>query len=167
MSRHRLAGPLLGLGAMSAALAAPTGLFVSLSPKDPALACGAALTPALTFGAPPKNTKSLALILWDQAPDKLTGRWSVFDLPPSTGQLAAVKAPAQHVAGGRAATNETGRPGYSAICARGRHDVYVDLYALDVPSLDLPAGAPLQRVHALIRRHKIVEAKAHLTLEVK
>lgn len=151
-----------------ACVAGAAPLSVTLSPRDPALPCGAAVTPSLTLsGTPPAGTRSLALIFWDQQPRTLSGRWLVYDLPLTARALGAVKAPSLAVAGGKAATNEAGQPGYTAICAKGRHDLYIDFYAIDVPSLKVPAGTPLQTLHALIRRHKLFEAKAHLGWTVR
>ena len=141
---------------------------VSLSSSDPALRCSAASTPVLSFsGTPPAGTKSYAIIFWDQRPSSLSGRWLVFDLPLGTARLSPAKAGALSVSGGKAATNETGKAGYTAICTGGRHDIYIDYYALDVTSLKLPAAAPLQTVHAAIKRHKLLEAKAHLVWPMK
>ncbi|TSA78699.1 hypothetical protein FNU79_18790 [Deinococcus detaillensis] len=137
---------------------------VSLSGSDPALQCSSANTPVLKFsGTPPKGTKSYAIIFWDQMPSSLSGRWLVFDLPRGTTSLAAVSAGNLKLAGGQAATNEAKRAGYSAICSKGHHDIYIDYYALNVASLNLPAGTPLQTLHSAIKRHKLQEAKAHLT----
>jgi len=148
------------------ALAAP--LRVVLSDRDAALKCGASTTPTLTFsGTPPHGTKSYAVIFWDQRPSTLSGRWLVFDLPLTTPYLAPGTASRLDVAGGKAATNETGQPGYTAICGQGQHDIYIDFYAMDTASLKLPAGAPLQRVHAAIKRHKLLETKAHLHWPLK
>lgn len=138
------------------------GFTVSLSSSDPALVCGAQVTPDLQLGAPPAGTKSLAVIFWDERPNELSGRWSVFDLPLGTARLAP-GAPARPAPGGGKVTrNEVGQPGYTAPCGKGKHDLYVDLYALNVPSLNLPAGTPLQQVHAAIKKHKLLEAKAHV-----
>lgn len=148
------------------ALAAP--LHVALSSTDAALKCGAKTTPTLTFsGTPPSGTKSYAAIFWDQMPRALSGRWLVFDLPLTTKSTLPMPAAQLSVAGGKAATNEAGQPGYTAICSRGPHDIYIDFYAIDTASLNLPAGAPLQTVHAAIKRHKLLETKAHLVWPVK
>lgn len=155
-----VAGVLVTLTLLPGARAA--GWTVSLSATDPALVCGARVTPDLRLGTPPAGTKSLAVIFWDERPGGLSGRWSVFDLPPGTTRLAPGAArPAP--GGGKVTRNEAGKLGYTAPCGKGRHDLYVDLYALDVPSLDLPTGAPLQQVHAMIKKHRILEAKAHVT----
>ncbi|WP_309570611.1 hypothetical protein [Deinococcus sp.] len=149
-------------------LAGAAPLSVTLDRRDPALPCGATVTPTLTLsGMPPKGTQSFALIFWDQQPRALSGRWLVYDLPLPAHALKATAAVSLTPAGGKAATNEAGQPGYTAICAKGRHDLYIDFYAIDVPSLNIPPGTPLQRLHALIKRHKLLETKAHLSWTVK
>ncbi|AZI42741.1 hypothetical protein EHF33_08245 [Deinococcus psychrotolerans] len=154
--------------ALSTAQAAPAPFAVAFSAGDTALKCGAATTPVLTFsGTPPSGTKSYAVIFWDQRSSALSGRWLIFDLPLGTTQLKAASARSLSVAGGKAATNEANQAGYTAVCAKGRHDLYIDYYALDVASLHLPAGAPLQTLHSAIKRHKLQEAKAHLVWPVK
>ncbi len=149
------------------AAAAPTTAApfrVNLAQTDPALKCGATQTPTLTFGTPPAGTKSLALIFWDQQGSRLTGRWTLYDLPLNTKAVSPTAATSAQVAGARVAVNEAGKLGYTAPCSAGKHDVYIDFYALDVASLNLPAGAPLQTVHAAIKRHKLLEAKAHVVV---
>ena len=159
-------GALLALSGAASALATP--FKVELSAADPALTCGSTSTPTLSFsGTQPKGTKGLALIFWDQQPGALSGRWLVYDLPVSTTKLASGTASSLSIGGGKAAKNEAGQPGYTAICAKGPHDIYIDFYALDVASLKLPAGTPLQTLHAAIKRHKLLEAKAHRTWQVK
>lgn len=141
---------------------------VALSASDTALKCGAATTPVLKFsGTPPSGTKSYAVIFWDQRPSSLSGRWLVFDLPLGTTALTPFPAGNLSALGGKAATNEANQAGYTAVCSKGRHDIYIDYYALDVASLNLPAGAPLQTLHSAIKRHKLQEAKAHLVWPVK
>lgn len=136
---------------------------VSLSPSDPALVCGAGVTPDLHLGSPPAGTRSLAVIFWDERPNGLSGRWSVFDLPLGTARLAPGPAGQTSPGGGKVTRNEAGQLGYTAPCGKGKHDLYVDFYALNVAHLNLPAGTPLQQVHALIKKHKLLEAKAHVT----
>jgi phosphatidylethanolamine-binding protein (PEBP) family uncharacterized protein len=160
---HDVRPVLLVLGAAVALGSAGAAPFsVTLSPTDPGLQCRSAQTPALTLGPAPAGAKSLALIFWDQQPNHLTGRWLVYDLPLNTRRLTPTQAAALRPAGAQAATNEAGQPGYTALCAAGRHDIYIDLYAIDVPTLGARAGTPLQTLHALIKRHKLKEVKAHL-----
>ncbi|GGR35239.1 hypothetical protein [Deinococcus ruber] len=149
----------------ASALAAP--FSVTLSAHDPALTCGSKVTPTLTFSAPPPGTKALAIIFWDEQPHTLTGRWTVYDLPLDTKALEPVLAGSSRILGAPVAVNEAGHLGYTAPCAAGKHDIYIDFYALNVASLGLAAGVPLQTVHAAIKRHKILEAKAHVVWNVK
>ena len=166
MNRRRVS--LLAAALLSSSVPALAAPFrVALAAQDPALMCRSRTTPALTFGTPPAGTRALAVIFWDQQPGRLTGRWTVYDLPLGTAHLTSARAGSLTLAGGKAGTNEAGQAGYTAPCAPGVHELYVDFYALNVASLGLPAGAPLQRVHAAIKAHKLLEAKAHLTLHLK
>ena len=125
---HLLAPALLAL--LPVAHASP--FSVALSGKDPALQCGSKVTPTLNFsGTPPKGTRSYAVIFWDQMPNALSGRWLVFNIPLGTTKITPVAADSKKVMSGNAATNEAGQQGYSPICKLGRHDIYIDYYALD------------------------------------
>lgn len=156
------------LGSLLVGLARAAPLTVNFTASDSALACGAKTTPAVAWsGDLPRGTRSLAALLWDQAPGKLTGRWLVYDLPVNTAKLAPTASTSLNVAGGLVAKNDAGQLGYTAVCAKGNHDLYLDFYALDVASLSLSAGTALRTVHAAIHKHKLVEAKAHLVWKVK
>lgn len=168
MKSNRVGGLLLSGLCMALSTSALAGGFnVTLAANDAALACSSKTTPTLSFGTSPAGTKALAFIMWDQQPGKLTGRWTVYDLPLGTRALKPLPASSSRVLGAPVAVNEAGRLGYTAPCAAGRHDIYIDFYALNVASLGLPTGAPLQTVHSAIKAHKILEAKAHVALTVK
>ncbi|WP_456831078.1 hypothetical protein [Deinococcus sp. UYEF24] len=127
MKLHRVCGPLLSglcVALFTSAVAAP--FRVTLAPDDAALICSSKTTPALTFGDPPAGTKALALIFWDQQPGKLTGRWTVYDLPLGTKALKPLPAGSGRVIGAPVAVNEAGHLGYTAPCSTGRHDIYID-----------------------------------------
>lgn len=163
MVKKQIVASLLVSSMWSAPACASGHMFkVTLAQTDPSLKCGARQTPKLSLGPPPAGTKSLAIIFWDRQGSHLSGRWTVYDLPLSTRNLSPTAASSAQVAGARVAINEAGKLGYTAPCGPGRHDVYIDFYALDTASLNLPTGAPLQRVHAAIKRHKRLEAKAHV-----
>lgn len=160
-----LAGTLMTL--LATGRAAPAAFQVALDPHDPALRCDSTVSPALTLGAPPAGTKSLAVVFWDQQPRRLTGRWVVYNLPVSTRKLPARPASAAQLSGGTVGPNALGNTGFQAPCDVGARDFYVDYYALDTAKLPLPAGASFQQIHAAIHRHKLLEAKAHLKWVVR
>lgn len=162
------AWPVAILGTLCCGVAQAAPLHVGLADSDPALTCGAKNTPSVAWsGELPQGTKSLAALLWDQAPGKLTGRWLVYDLPVNTAKLVPASSQSSQMAGGKVATNDVGKLGYTAVCTKGQHDLYLDFYALDVASLNQPAGTPLRTVHAAIHKHKLLEAKAHLVWRVR
>lgn len=140
---------------------------VTLQQNDPALRCGANLSPALTLGAPPAGTRSLAVVFWDQQPTKLTGRWLIYNLPVSTRALPAQAATSTALAGGTVGPNSLGKVGFQPPCDKGRRDLYVDYYALSTDRLPVPQGASFRQIHTLIHRYMLQEAKAHLKWVVK
>jgi Raf kinase inhibitor-like YbhB/YbcL family protein len=103
---------------------------------------GADVSPSLEWAGQPPETRSLALIVDDpDAPGGTWNHWLLYDLSPSVQTLAQGFRPGKAGASG---TNDFGHEGYSGPCPpRGRspHRYYFKLYALDVPSLGLAAGA--------------------------
>ncbi len=138
------------------ALAAP--FTVTLSPADPALKCGSKAALNLQVANPPAGTKSLALVVWDQQPSKLTGRLVQYDLPADSALLPS--------SSGKTGKNDVGQVGYTPVCAGGQHDIYIDVYAVNVASLGLPAGAPLRKVHTVIHQHNLKETRAHTQVKL-
>lgn len=135
---------------------------------------GLGQSPPLSFANLPAGTRSLAILGWDEdarlerpqppgyARNKggLAAQWVLYDLPASLPGLPAHIRPRATAPNFKQGQNSYGKLGYTAPCAKGKlHHLYFDLYALDVPSLGLPAGAGLAVVHAAIKRHRIQEAK--------
>lgn len=105
------------------------------------------VSPALQFGAPPAETKSLVLIVDDPdapdpaAPKRTWVHWVLYDLPPSTTGLAEGVQLASLPEGTRQGRNDWGRTGWGGPCPPiGRHRYFFKVYALDVglPDLDSP-----------------------------
>jgi len=153
---------------LSLALAAPgftlsSPAFTPAGPIPAPYTCqGQGQSPPLSFAHPPAGTKSFAILGWDDdAPGGLASQWVLYDLPPTTTSLPANVPVGAMRANFKQGKNTYGKLGYSAPCAKtGKtHHIYFDLYALNVASLGLPAGASLNAVHAAIKRHRIQEAK--------
>jgi len=97
---------------------------------------GEDLAPTLRWSAPPKGTKSLALVVDDPdapdpaAPKRVWVHWVVYDLPAAAGELApGVALPA----GARAGSSDFGATEWMGPCPPvGRHRYVFKLYALDV-----------------------------------
>jgi|GEM_PF-1221101 len=140
---------------------------VSLSSADPALKCGSSITPTVSFSGLPAGTKSVALIFWDRSSSGLQGRWAIRNLPASATVLQSVSSGALTVGGGTVSANQVGKTGFTAPCAKGRHDLYIDLYALNTAKLEVKSDIALRPLYNTIHKFKIQEAKAHVVLQVK
>ncbi|WP_441248104.1 YbhB/YbcL family Raf kinase inhibitor-like protein [Kitasatospora sp. McL0602] len=96
----------------------------------------------LAWHGAPANTRSYAVTMYD--PDAPTGagfwHWLTWDVPSTATALGATP-PAGSVVG----TNDAGRAGYLGPCPPVgdiTHRYQITVYALDVPSLGLPAATP-------------------------
>ena len=72
-------------------------------------------SPQLTFSAPPRATRSLAIVVDD--PDSSSGmftHWTVYDLRPDT--LSLPEGADVAASGGESGMNDFGRPGYAGPC---------------------------------------------------
>jgi Raf kinase inhibitor-like YbhB/YbcL family protein len=103
---------------------------------------GADLSPSIEWSGEPQETKSFALILDDpDAPSGTWNHWLLWDIPASVHALAQGYKPGQL---GESGTNDFGKPGYGGPCppkGHGPHRYFFRLYAVNVPSLGLRAGA--------------------------
>ena len=111
---------------------------------------GGNVSPELTWSAAPANTKSFALMMDDpDAPGGTFTHWVLFDIPADQKQLA-------EGAGliGVSGNNGLSQIGYMGPCPPGGlHRYYFRLYALDVPSLNLKAGASRSAVETAMKNH--------------
>ncbi|MDO1529760.1 YbhB/YbcL family Raf kinase inhibitor-like protein [Fulvimonas sp. R45] len=121
--------------------------------------------PAVHWQHAPAGTRSYALTVYD--PDAPTGsgwwHWMVVNLPASSNALPA---------GGRlppgalAVRNDYGQAAWGGPCPpRGDapHHYIFTVYALDVPSMELPAGASPALAGFMIHGHALGKAQATLT----
>jgi len=121
---------------------------------------GADISPSLEWGGEPAATRSLALIVDDpDAPAGTWNHWLLYDLPPSVRSLAQ-----GYKAGkpGQSGTNDFGRIGYGGPCppkGHGPHRYFFKLYALDVATLGLPAGARRAQIDKAVKGHILAEAQ--------
>ncbi len=140
---------------------------VSFSSADPALKCGSSVTPTVTFSGLPSGTQSVALIFWDRSANGLKGRWALRDLPATATTLKSVSSKMGTVGGGTVSLNQVGEMGFTAPCSKGRHDLYIDLYALNTAKLEVKGDIALRPLYNTIHKFKIQEAKAHVVLTIK
>lgn len=121
---------------------------------------GADLSPALEWTGEPAATKSFVLIMDDpDAPAGVWNHWLLYDIPNTVHALAQGLKPGTV---GLSGTNDFGRPGYGGPCppkGHGPHRYYFRLYAVDVPSLGLKAGARRAELDRSLRGHILAEAQ--------
>ena len=127
---------------------------------------GENVSPELHWQGAPSGTKSFAVTVYD--PDAPTGsgwwHWVVYNLPADTQELptgASGKNMPEGVVEGR---TDFGSHGYGGPCPpKGAkpHHYHFTVYALDVPSLDLPKEAAPAMVGFNLHFHTL--AKAELT----
>jgi Raf kinase inhibitor-like YbhB/YbcL family protein len=110
------------------------------------------VSPELNWSEAPANTQSYALIMDDpDAPGGTFTHWVLFDLPADQKQLAEGIGPI-----GVSGNNGLSQIGYMGPCPpSGIHRYYFRLYALDVPSLNLKAGASRGDVEAAMKGYVI------------
>ena len=124
---------------------------------------GANTNPPLAFSDVPVKTKSLALIMDDpDIPDfakekfkvRVWDHWVVFNILPSTKEVAEGKNPS-----GVLGRNTGGKNAYGGPCPPDKeHRYFFKLYALDT-ELDLPEGSTKADVEKAMKGHILAEAK--------
>ena len=123
---------------------------------------GQDVSPALTWGEPPVETQSFALIVDDpDAPVGVFTHWVIFNIPSDSRQLAeAIPTQAQLPSGALQGKNDFGRIGYGGPCPPSGHPhrYRFTVYALD-QSLDLDAGASKKQVLDAMRGHILAQGQ--------
>lgn len=123
------------------------------------------LSPALVWRGLPAKTQSLALIVDDpdapdpQAPKMTWVHWVLYNLPPTTAELAEGVPARQLPAGTLQGLNDWSRTGYGGPCPPiGRHRYFHKLYALDVmlPDLKHPGKGALEKA---MQGHVLAQAE--------
>ena len=119
----------------------------------------------LDWSGAPSAARSFAVTMFD--PDAPTGsgfwHWLVWDIPAGTKQLTSAL-PAGAVAG----TDSAGVTGYLGPCPPAgdiTHHYQITVYALNVPSLDLPSSTPATITTFEMRSHII--GYARMTVDAK
>ena len=123
---------------------------------------GQDVSPVLTWGEPPAETQSFALIMDDpDAPVGVFTHWVLFNLPAdSCGLSEAVPTQPQLPDGSLQGENDFGKIGYGGPCPPpGRpHRYQFTLYALD-QTLDLKAGASKKQVIDAMQGHILAQGR--------
>lgn len=126
-------------------------------------------SPALTWTAGPEGTLSYAIVMHD--PDAPTGvgffHWIVVDMPATTTSLAENAAGTEGAmpAGAIQAYTDFGGPGYGGPCPPpgAPHRYEITVYALDVPSLGVQAGATGALTRFMLAGHTLALGRAVAT----
>jgi Raf kinase inhibitor-like YbhB/YbcL family protein len=126
-------------------------------------------SPALTWTAGPEGTQSYAIVMHD--PDAPTGvgffHWIVVDLPAGTTSLVdnAARAEGAMPAGAIQTYTDFGANGYGGPCPPpgAPHRYEITVYALDVPSLGVPAGATGALTRFMLAGHTLALGRAVAT----
>jgi len=123
---------------------------------------GQDVSPALSWGEPPADTRSFVLIVDDpDAPGGVFTHWVLLNLPAGSRELPeAVPAKAQLPNGSVQGKNDFGKIGYGGPCPpSGRpHRYRFTLYALD-KALDLKAGASKTKVIGAMQGHILAQGQ--------
>jgi Raf kinase inhibitor-like YbhB/YbcL family protein len=117
---------------------------------------GANVSPELRWADAPANTRSFALIVDDPDAPVGTFTWVLFDIPADRSSLAEGASTV-----GMAGKNDFGRAGYGGPCpprGHGPHRYTFTLYALDIASLKLKAGAGRREIETALRGHILAQA---------
>jgi Raf kinase inhibitor-like YbhB/YbcL family protein len=117
---------------------------------------GQDISPPLTWGEPPSETQSFALIMDDpDAPGGVFTHWLLFNLPADSRELPeAIPLDNQLASGALQGKNSFGTVGYGSPCPPlgTVHHYRFTIYALDQP-LDLMAGTSRKQVIGAITGH--------------
>lgn len=115
-------------------------------------------SPELRWIQPPEGTLSFALIVDDpDAPDGTFTHWLLFDIPAEA-KLIPAGPPKMGIAG----RNDFQHLGYGGPCPPAHHGVhryYFKLYALDVETLNLEAGAKREEIEQSMEGHILSTAE--------
>jgi Raf kinase inhibitor-like YbhB/YbcL family protein len=134
---------------------------------------GSDISPDLSWGEVPPETKSLVLILDDpDAPDPAAPRltwvhWVLYNIPANATGLPQAVAAKALPAGTKEGLNDWKRTGYGGPCPPiGRHRYFHKLYALDVVLPDLGRATKVD-IEKAMKGHVLAEAQLIGTYQKK
>ena len=133
---------------------------------------GQDVSPPLAWEQPPRDTRSLVLVVDDpdapdpRAPQRVWVHWIVYGLPPDVRRLDEGASPGGLPDGAREARNDFGRTAWGGPCPPiGRHRYFFRLHALDVALDDLGPSAGRREVEAAMQGHVLETAELMATYE--
>jgi Raf kinase inhibitor-like YbhB/YbcL family protein len=128
---------------------------------------GGNISPAIVWEDEPAGTRSYALVVEDpDAPKGMFRHWAAYDIPAeSNGLPEGAGADAQKVHMGVNDFGNTRYDGPQPPPGHGTHHYHFRLFALDVPSLDVPQKSSVQEILAAAQQHALAEAEIVGTFE--
>ena len=123
---------------------------------------GDGVSPPIAWQAGPPGTRSYAVTLWHEAPDKVKSYWVVYGIP-----ARVTKLPKGSRTVGTMGLNDKQRPEYDPMCSKGPgvKTYHVTVYALSAAP-DLPAGtATRDALLAAIEKITLAEGTLTFTYE--
>ena len=107
---------------------------------------GEDVSPHLSWSGAPEGTRSFAVTVYDPDAPTASGfwHWAVFNIPADVSELATGASGSAMPDGAVELKNDGGTVGYIGAApppGHGPHHYHVVVHAVDVPSLDVPAGA--------------------------
>lgn len=116
---------------------------------------GSGTSPPLAWTGAPAATQSFAIVMDDPSANDWT-HWVLFDVSSSTASIAQGQTPS----GAKLGAEQQGAQKYAGPCPpSGTHTYSIRLYALDVATLSLAAGATKAAVMAAMSGHSLASAE--------
>jgi hypothetical protein len=130
---------------------------------------GGNLSPPVEWRGAPQGTRSFALIVEDpDAPRGVFRHWAAYDIPADARSLAEGAGSREQGAAIQMGTNDFGNTQYDGPQppqGHGSHHYHFRLFALDVPSLEVPENCAAEDVLAAVQEHALEEAETVGTFE--
>ncbi len=120
------------------------------------------VSPSINWKDFPENTKSFVIIMDDpDAPIGTFTHWIVYDIPKETNSLPEDFPKEKQVGNIKQGINDFRKIGYGGPCPPpGKpHRYFFKVYALDIESLGLPAGATRKQVEVKMNGHIIAKGE--------
>ncbi len=116
---------------------------------------GQGTSPEIEWNGAPAGAQSYALIVEDpDAPSGTFIHWVAYDIPASQTQISEGAGQV-----GKSGRNGARQLGYTPPCPpSGTHRYIFNVYALDVPTLNLPEGATRDQVTGAMQGHVLAQA---------
>lgn len=125
------------------------------------------MSPPVSVDGLPDDTRSVAMLLVDPDARDFV-HWAVVDVPPGQAQLAQGAAGRALAAEARELRTTAGTHGYygpNPPAGSGPHRYQLNVWALAVPSLDVPDGSDAATFIAIVDRNAIAKGSTFWTYE--